>query len=165
MRHFFLFLVALFSFSVFGQTPIITMISDGDCTGGTPKVVEIYAQGAVDFTLYSLELQSNLSTTWGGTESLAGLGTITDAFVYLYRTADQAIFDVEYPSVVNTLGLAASLNFNGNDRIRIIETSTTTVIDQFGEEGIDGNGMAWQSRGSTTLWSVGKKKIWGKLCS
>jgi hypothetical protein len=67
MRHFFLFLVALLSFSVFGQTPIITMISDGDCTGGTPKVVEIYAQGAVDFTLYSLELQSNANTTWGGT--------------------------------------------------------------------------------------------------
>ena len=144
MRHFFLFLVALLSFSVFGQTPIITMISDGDCSGGTPKVVEIYAQGAVDFTLYSLELQSNANTTWGGTESLAGLGIITDAFVYLYRTADQAIFDVEYPSVVNTLGLAASLNFNGDDRIRIIETSTTTVIDQFGEEGIDGTGMPWE---------------------
>jgi hypothetical protein len=130
--------------SAYGQTPIITMISDGDCSGGTPKVVELYAQGTVDFSLYSIEIQSNANTTWGSVESLASLGVITDAFVYLYRTADQAIFDVEFPSVVNTIGLAGSLNFNGDDRIRIVETATSTVIDQYGEEGVDGTGTAWE---------------------
>jgi DNA/RNA endonuclease YhcR with UshA esterase domain len=140
-----LFFLTLFTFTCcFGQTPVITMISDGDCSGGTPKVVELYAQGTVDFSLYSIELQSNATLTWGSVESLASLGVITDAFVYLYRTADQAIFDVEFPSVLNTLGLAPSLTFNGNDRIRIVETATSTVIDQFGEEGVDGTGTAWE---------------------
>ena len=132
------------SVSVNGQTPIITMISDGDCSGGTPKVVELYAQGTVDFSLYSIELQSNSNTTWGSTESLAPLGIVTNGFVYLYRTSDQAIFDVEYPSALNTIGLASSLNFNGDDRIRIMETATSTVIDQYGEQGLDGSGTAWE---------------------
>ena len=138
------FLSSILAISVYGQTPIITMISDGDCSGGTPKVVELYAQGTVDFSLYSIELQSNSNSTWGNAESLASLGIVTNGFVYLYRTADQAIFNVEYPSALNTIGLAASLNFNGDDRIRIIETASSTVIDQYGQEGLDGTGTAWE---------------------
>ena len=67
------------------QVPIITMISDGDCSGGTPKVVEIYAQGTVDFSLYSLELQTNANTTWGSTDNLGSLGTVT-AVSYTHLT-------------------------------------------------------------------------------
>ena len=80
------------SFLAFSQTPILTMISDGDCSGGTPKVVEIYAQGTVDFSLYSLEIQTNSNTTWGSTENLGALGMVTDAFVYVYGSAAAAIF-------------------------------------------------------------------------
>ena len=132
------------SFLAESQSPILTMISDGDCTGGTPKVVEIYAQGTVDFSLYSLELQTNANTTWGSTENLGALGTVTDDFVYIYGAAAAAIFATEYPSASNTYGAGGSVNFNGDDRIRIIEDASGTVIDQYGEEGIDGTGTFWE---------------------
>ena len=80
------------SFLAESQSPILTRLSDGDCTGGTPKVVEIYAQGTVDFSLYSLELQTNANTTWGSTENLGALGIVTDDFVYIYGAAAAAIF-------------------------------------------------------------------------
>jgi hypothetical protein len=132
------------SFLAVSQSPILTMISDGDCSGGTPKVVEIYAQGTVDFSLYSLEIQTNSNTTWGSTENLGGLGTVTDAFVYVYGSAAAAIFATEYPSAVNTYGAGGSVNFNGDDRIRIIEDVSGSVIDQYGEDGIDGTGTFWE---------------------
>ena len=132
------------SFLAFSQTPILTMISDGDCSGGTPKVVEIYAQGTVDFSLYSLEIQTNSNTTWGSTENLGALGMVTDAFVYVYGSAAAAIFATEYPSAVNTYGAGGSVNFNGDDRIRIIEDASGSVIDQYGEEGIDGTDTFWE---------------------
>ena len=139
-----LLVVVLAAFTAYNQTPILTMISDGDCAGGTPKVVEIYAQGAVDFSLYSLEIQTNGNTNWVSTENLTALGTVTDDFVYLYGSAAAAIFATEYPSALNTYGAGGCVNFNGDDRIRIIEDATGNVIDQYGEEGIDGTGIFWE---------------------
>ena len=48
-----LILTLLISGFSFGQGPMITIISDGDCSGGNPKMVKrkTYAQGAVDSTL------------------------------------------------------------------------------------------------------------------
>ena len=54
----------LISIYAFAQTPVITMIADGDCTGGTPKVVEIYADGTVDFSQYTMQNQTNSNSTW-----------------------------------------------------------------------------------------------------
>jgi len=127
----------------FGQTPIITMISDGDCSGGNPKVVEIYADGAVDFANYSLELQSNANTSWGNTLNLADLGTVTDDFVYVHK--DDPSFASEFPSATNTLATGSSVvNFNGDDRIRIIEDASGNTIDQYGVDSVDGSGEAWE---------------------
>lgn len=140
-----LFTILLLSLIGNAQTPILTMIADGDCTGGNPKVIEIYASGTVDFTLYSIENQTNANTTWGATESLAALGTVTNEFVYVYLVGGAGVFATEYPSVTtNALTSSTTLNINGDDRVRIIETSTSTVIDQYGEEGIDGSGLAWE---------------------
>lgn len=131
---------------MFGQTPIITMISDGDCAGGNPKVVELYADGAVDFSQYSLEIQTNENTDWGNALNLADLGTITDEFVYIHKEdADGGSFASEYPSATNVLTTTTSaVNFNGDDRIRIVQDSDGAVIDQYGAEGIDGTGEAWE---------------------
>ena len=82
-----LFLSLLISGFALGQGPMITIISDGDCSGGNPKMVEIYAQGEVDFTLYSLENQTNANTSWGATMSLASFETVTDDFIYVYYSS------------------------------------------------------------------------------
>ena len=145
-KNYFLTLLLTLCFSVisFGQTPVITMISDGDCTGGTPKVLEIYANGTVDFTLYSLENQTNTSTTWGNQLDLSSLGTVTDGFVYIYN-GDDAIFTAEYPNASKTLkDTGSTTSVNGDDRVRIIKTSDSSVIDQYGVTDEDGSGKDWE---------------------
>ena len=148
MKKLYILTLALFaSVFAFAQGPIITGMMDGDCSGGTPKVLEIYANGTVDFSLYSLENQTNSNDTWANTYDLSAIGTLTDTFVYVYKeTADSNIFATEFPSVTNTLDTGASsiINLNGDDRVRIIETATTTVIDQYGVEATDGTDSDWE---------------------
>src|SRR5690554_1597066 len=118
MRKIYLMMLLFISTTVMGQTPIITMIMDGDCTGGAPKVLEVYAQGTVDFSNYSLENQMNAGTTWGNTYDLSPIGTITDEFVYIH--ADDPNFATEFPNVTNSHAVVGSvMNVNGDDRLRI----------------------------------------------
>lgn len=129
----------------FAQTPIITAIGDGDCSGGTPKVLEIYAQGTVDFSQYALQKQTNANTDWGSNQDLSDLGTVTDAFVYVYydTTADDANFTTEFSNATTSMESTA-LSVNGDDRVRIIKTSDSSVIDIYGEDGVDGTGTNWE---------------------
>ncbi|GGE14415.1 T9SS type A sorting domain-containing protein [Psychroflexus salis] len=143
MKKITLLLTLLISAFAIGQTPVLTMISDGDCSGGNPKVVEIYADGTVDFANYSLEIQTNANDTWGNTLNLADLGVVTDDFVYIHKEDES--FATEYPSATNVLSTNSSaVNFNGDDRVRIIEDATSTVVDQYGAEATDGTGEVWE---------------------
>lgn len=143
----------------FGQTPIITGMLDGDCTGGNPKAIEIYAHGTVNFAEYALENQTNASTTWGQTLDLAPLGTVTNGFVYVVNADANSAFSTEFASIpsANVLvtgtgsGVPQPLNVNGDDRVRIINAATMAVVDQYGEEGVDGTGTAWEH---TDSWAV-----------
>lgn len=131
------------AFTSMAQTPIITMISDGDCAGGNPKVLEVYADGTVDFSLYSLENQTNANTDWSNALNLSDLGTVTNDFVYIY--ADDPAFASEFPSATNLLATTSSvMSFNGDDRIRIVLDANSSVIDQYGVDGLDGTGEAWE---------------------
>jgi hypothetical protein len=138
-----LFSLLFFGSSVFGQLPIITMISDGDCSGGKPNVVEIYAQGTVNFADFSVQIQTNSNTTWGNIENLAALGTVTDAFVYIYRDTDASEFATEFSSV-SGVGITGALNYNGDDRVRIVNDATSAIVDQYGVDGTDGSGTPWE---------------------
>jgi len=149
-----LMFLALGSVAV-AQTPILTGIMDGDCTGGNPKVVEIYANGTVDFGAYSLENQTNATIdTWGQTMSLAALGTKTNTFVYVVN-GDAAtvgpVFTAEFASIpaANVIysgtgtGVPQPLNVNGDDRVRLINANAV-VIDQYGTSNVDGTDLAWE---------------------
>lgn len=138
-----------------GQTPILTAIVDGDCLGGNPKVLEIYAHGTVDFSLYSLQNQTNANTTWGSPVNLASLGTVADDFAYVYYdSSTEEVFLTEFPSAVGKAAIEnAVMNLNGDDRIQIILDATSDVIDQFGVSGVDGTGTSWE-----TLDSYAKRK-------
>ncbi|PZW43828.1 putative secreted protein (Por secretion system target) [Mesonia algae] len=129
------------------QTPIITMISDGDCPGGLPKVVEIYADGAVDFSNYSLVKSPN-GGDFSSTLNLTDLGTVTDDFVYVYKDGtddgDNSFFDANFPNATNKLATTSdAANFNGDDPIRLVLDSDMTVIDQYGNQE-DGTDTAWE---------------------
>ncbi|PWH87086.1 T9SS type A sorting domain-containing protein [Brumimicrobium oceani] len=143
MKKIYLLMMLFFTSTVMAQTPIITMIMDGDCPGGVPKVLEVYAQGTVDFSNYSLENQMNAGTTWGNTYDLSPIGTITDEFVYIH--ADDPSFATEFPNVTNSHAVVGSvMNVNGDDRLRIIETATSNVVDTYGVEAVDGTGETWE---------------------
>lgn len=130
----------------FGQTPILTAFIDGPCTGGYPKVCEIYASGTVDFTQYSAQNQTNANTTWGATLDLTPLGTRTNEYVYIILTGgNTSIATAEFPSITASNSIENNvMNLNGDDRLRIINTSTTAVIDQFGVSDVDGTGTSWE---------------------
>ncbi len=134
----------------FAQTPIITGLLDGSCSGGNPKAIEIYANGTVDFSNYSLEKQSNANTTWDSTLSLASFGTVTDDFIYIVNYDTNPSFASEFPDIPSSKiliteegGDSTPANFNGDDSVRIIDASMN-VIDQYGEDGIDGTDTAWE---------------------
>jgi hypothetical protein len=145
----FLLFTLLMGLHTFAQgVPIITMIADGDESGGTPKVLEIYANGTVDFSQYSLQNQTNANTTWGNTFDLSALGTVTDDFVYIYSNGsnNNDPFSANFPSVTTNKIDATSnaiLNINGDDRVRIVDNNGG-VIDMYGEDGVDGTGTAWE---------------------
>lgn len=144
------------SCAAFAQTPIITGIMDGDCSGGNPKVLEIYANGTVDFGNYAIENQTNATVgTWGQTMNLATLGTKTDTFVYVVQgdpAVVTSVFTAEFASIpsgnviytgVGT-GIPQPTNVNGDDRIRLINATTLAVVDQYGVSDVDGTDSAWE---------------------
>ncbi|MFC0603149.1 lamin tail domain-containing protein [Winogradskyella pulchriflava] len=146
-KLYFLCLTMLVVAMSYGQTPIITAIVDGDCSGGNPKLLEIYASGTVDFSLYTLENQTNANTSWGNAQDLSALGMVTNSFVYITTAGSETAIGTDFPSITftNPNVLATNtMNVNGDDRVRIILTSDSTVIDQFGAEGIDGSGQSWE---------------------
>jgi hypothetical protein len=150
MKKFYALALLMVAGLSYGQNPIITAIVDGPCSGGTPKLLEIYANGTVDFTQYSLQNQTNANTTWGtgasGTQDLSTFGTRTNTFVYVIMSNNNlAQVTGEFPNVTAANSLeSGTMNLNGDDRVRIINTSTTAVIDQFGVSDVDGTGTTWE---------------------
>jgi hypothetical protein len=145
MKKFYTLSFILLASTMFSQTPVITALVDGPCTGGIPKVLEIYANGTVDFTLFTLENQTNANTTWTAPQSLSALGTRTNEFVYVIMTNGVlAAATSEFPGIVAGNSIeSATMNLNGDDKLRIINTATSVVIDQFGTGG-DGTGLTWE---------------------
>ncbi len=152
MKQTYSLIVAFFFTAIaFAQQPIITAIVDGDCTGGTPKLLEIYAEGTVDFTQFSLQNQTNANVgDFGSTFSLADFGTVTDDFIYVTTNvsdgnSNKTALDSEFPNIDPSKIKASSVtNFNGDDRVRIINSTTMAVVDQFGVSDVRGTGEAWE---------------------
>lgn len=153
MKKLYTLSIALISAFSFGQNVVITTVVDGTLaadgcagTGGSssPKIVELYASGTVDFTGLKLQTESNGITppatdpTWNAGLDMTSVGTVTNAFVYLvYYGAPQTeptTFIEMYPSITLPTGLTAGNipNGNGNDAYRIVAANGTTVIDQYG---------------------------------
>lgn len=146
MKQFYTLLTLIFTFNfTFSQTPIVTTIIDGPCSGGEPKVIEIYASGTVDFSNYALERRTN-SNPWSSASnvSLDFLGTITDNYVYIIGTGDSPEFQGEYPAIaVGSIFENSIASGNGDDSFRIVTADLSTVVDEFGGE-VDGSGEPWE---------------------
>lgn len=158
MKKLYFLSAMLMSAFTFGQNVVITTVVDGSLpgdgcsgTGGTssPKVVELYVTGTVDFTNYRFQTESNgaadaSAISWNAGLDMTPIGTVTDSFVYLaYYQSPQTspvTFQEMYPAIVLPTGLTAGNipNGNGNDayRVAIYDAPTAgnliSVIDQFG---------------------------------
>ncbi|WP_194850283.1 lamin tail domain-containing protein [Nonlabens antarcticus] len=140
-QTYFLIVSFLITAVAFAQQPLITGILDGSCSGGEPKVVEIFADGAVDFTLYSAEKSSN-GGTFGTIVDLSFFETVTNDFVYLVN--NKVEFQAEFPDVADANILqSGTASINGDDPVRIILTSSGDVVDQYGFVDSDNEPFNW----------------------
>lgn len=114
---------------------IITGIMDGPLSGGTPKAIELYVDGTVDFAGYSF-LRSSNGGSWGTTTDISSLGTVTDSFVYLVGSGSSVS---SFQNIFGTSGdfanmfVSGNVSLNGNDGFRIVNASSV-VIDQVWEQ-------------------------------
>lgn len=117
---------------------IITGIIDGPLSGGTPKAIELYALNDIaDLSIYGLEAATNGAASTGVEFSLSGSATAGD---YIYVASETPNFNTFFgfnPTFVN--GVA---NINGDDAIVLFENGT--IVDVFGEIGVDGTGRPWE---------------------
>ncbi len=114
---------------------IITGIMDGDLSGGAPKAIELYVDGTVDFTGWSLDRASN-GGSFGTTSDLSGLGVVSDSFVYLVGSAGAGVTDFEAlfgtsGDFANTFAIGV-VQGNGNDAFQLLDAGLN-VVDGFGD--------------------------------
>ncbi len=129
--------------------PVLTTIVDATCPGGVPKVIEIYAQGTVDFSQYGFTIQSNGGAWNTNVLALSPLGTVTNDYVYLISGSTTTTqLTTEFPSTAGKTVLQNNyINFNGDDGFRLIDLQGN-VIDQYGVNGVDGTGEVWEYKDS-----------------
>ncbi|MDI9256436.1 T9SS type A sorting domain-containing protein [Flavobacterium sedimenticola] len=150
----FLFLSAI----CFSQTVVITKVVDGTlasdgCSGASgsssPKIVEMYVSGTIDFTNYRFQTESNgaidaSAISWNAGFDMTPFGSQTNTFLYLVvgagTPATAQTFSEMYPALTgsNVIISTGAPNGNGNDayRIAIYDAPTAgnlvSVVDQFG---------------------------------
>ncbi|MDX1973326.1 MAG: lamin tail domain-containing protein [Candidatus Sumerlaeia bacterium] len=118
---------------------LITQVVDGDLAGGTPKVIELTNIGASAAPLANLQVQF----AFNGAATLGNAVTLTTALTPLTElSAGQSVTIVPTGSDDEFLaitGFAPSFvggsSVNGNDVVALVNSATTTVIDQFGTLG------------------------------
>lgn len=131
---------------------IITGVMDGPLTGGSPKVVELYALDRIDdLSVYGLGSANNGGA--GGTSELTLSGSV-NAGNYIYVTTSDIDFDAFFGTTPTDFGPVivngAAPNVNGDDAIELFKDvggdgfSAGDVVDVFGEVGVSGTGTAWE---------------------
>lgn len=131
---------AMFTPTLYANDLIITGVADATLTGGTPKVVEIYAVNDVDnLSVCSIGSASNGGGS-GGEEFTFPATDSIKAGEYLYIATESVNFNTFF-------GFAPDYEtnhvaINGDDAIELF--CNNVVIDTFGEISVDGTGQAWE---------------------
>ena len=113
---------------------------DSPCAGGIGKTLEMYVDGTLDLTDWTIETRANANNFPGSVISLADLGTITDSFIYATNSSET--FIAEFGITSNVIE-SNSIEANGNDGFQIVDNNAN-VVDRFSEDGVDGTGTAWE---------------------
>jgi hypothetical protein len=109
------------------------------------KYLEIYnpTTSSINLSNYQIRLYSNGSLTVSNTVTLSGI--LSPGGVYVMANTSATIFLGTINAVNNTV-----MNFNGDDALELVNTSTATTVDIIGRIGED-PGTGWTSGGHSTL--------------
>jgi hypothetical protein len=134
---------------------IISEVVDATLPGGLPKFVELTNTGAgpVDLSLYSIGNFSNGASLLGGGASTMLSGTLgsCESYVISWENGDEpgiGLFFDTYGFDPDNFDLGAFTN--GDDVYALFlgaatgDGSDATLIDVYGEIGVDGTGMVWE---------------------
>ncbi|NER15618.1 endonuclease [Spongiivirga citrea] len=117
---------------------IITGVFDGPLTGGTPKLIELYATADIaDLSAYGFGSANNGGGTDGQEFAFTGTATKGD-FIYIAT---------EVPGVNTFFGItpnftSGAAGINGDDAVELFFNGN--VVDIFGDIAVDGSGQAWE---------------------
>ncbi|MCF8244493.1 MAG: HYR domain-containing protein [Saprospiraceae bacterium] len=117
---------------------VIVGVVDGPLTGGTPKAMELYVlENIPSLSAFSLSLFANGNTNPNTTYNFPNIPAAAGTRIWIATEA---------PNFTTYFGFAPTFtssvtNHNGDDAYRLFQGAT--VIDQFGEVGIDGTGTFW----------------------
>jgi len=121
---------------------MFTGIMDGPLSGGTPKVLELYASSDIsDLSEYTLVRCGNGGACDDSPTVLPAESVSANSFIYITGTSSNVAnfqtwfgFDADY-----SLGVC---NGNGDDAYALLKSDN--VVDRFGVEGVDGTGESWE---------------------
>jgi hypothetical protein len=123
---------------------VIVGVVDGPLIGGTPKAMELYVlENIPSLSAFSLSVYFNGSTTAGASFTFPNVPAAAGTRIWIASTASgpptsNTFFDYFgfQPTYLNNV-----VNVNGDDAFRLFQGAT--IIDQFGQVGIDGTGTFW----------------------
>ncbi|QDU72883.1 lamin tail domain-containing protein [Mucisphaera calidilacus] len=135
---------------------IISEVVDATLPGGLPKFVELTntSGDTIDLSNFSIGNFNNGSTNLGGGASTVLSGSLAagDSYVISYESGDSAgsgtFFDT-YGFDPDNFALGAFIN--GDDVIALFDGPATgdgsdaSIVDVFGELGVDGTGKVWET--------------------
>ncbi len=125
-------LIAIFcALALTAQEVIITGIIDGT-QSASPRAVELYINGTVDLSGYTLERYANAATSPTDATSLSG--TYTDEFVYVINSDHLSAFDMVFGSAGDFSNRISGTNLFGNGNDAFVVVLGGTILDQTGGE-------------------------------
>ena len=117
---------------------LITAVFDGPLPGGQPKGIELFAVADIaDLSAYGIGSANNGGGTDGEEFTLSGSMREGE---FLYVTDNALDFETWFGFAPDFED--GSMSINGDDAIELFQNGS--VIDVFGDTGVDGNGAPWE---------------------
>ncbi|WP_299274548.1 HYR domain-containing protein [uncultured Psychroserpens sp.] len=118
---------------------VISGVIDGPLSGGVPKAVELYVLADIaDLSEFGIGTAFNGGSSNGEDFSFPSTSVSAGTFIYVASETSGFInffgFSPDYTS--------SALGVNGDDAFELFQNGT--VIDVFGEVGVDGSGEPWE---------------------
>ncbi|WP_196161723.1 ExeM/NucH family extracellular endonuclease [Reinekea sp. G2M2-21] len=121
---------------------MMTAIVDGP-DYANHRAIELYAINDIpDLSVYQIATEINANTTFSTSKVSLPAVQLTAGSYYWVSNGTDADFQSYFGFAPDVSG--KGLNGNGDDRYAIVLASDESIIDLFGERGVDGSGQAWE---------------------